>query len=81
MAHKIWEGKYNSDFALQVTSNTAKFQEKAAQFTNNNLNGHSRFFENKISLNRLAELLRLSYEETKDKVAEIKKFLDEKNKR
>lgn len=39
------------------------------------------FFENKISLNRLAELLRLSYEETKDKVAEIKKFLDEKNKR
>ena len=30
------------------------------------------YFKKKISLNRLAELLRISYDEAKDKIAEIK---------
>jgi type I restriction enzyme R subunit len=45
MAHKAWEGKYNSDFAVQVTSNVKNAQEKTQQFTNNSLNGVSRFLE------------------------------------
>lgn len=40
------------------------------------------YFNKKISLNRLAEILRLSYDEAKDKVAEIKKLLNnEQNKK
>ncbi len=34
------------------------------------------YFKEKISLNRLSEILRLSYDEAKDKVAEIKKILN-----
>ncbi len=45
MAHKIWPGKYNSDFAIQVTSNVKNAQEKTTQFTNNTLGGHSRFLD------------------------------------
>lgn len=43
MAHKIWTEKYNSDFAMQVTSNVQEAQNKTVQFANNNLGGHSRF--------------------------------------
>ena len=43
MADQIWPGKYNSDFAIQVTSNVAESQQMTIQFANNNLNGHSRF--------------------------------------
>jgi len=45
MAHKARPEKYNSDFAMQVTSGVQDAQEKAAQFANNNLGGHSRFLE------------------------------------
>ncbi len=45
MAHKVWEGKYNSDFAVQVTSNVKNAQDMTVQFANNNLNGFSRFLE------------------------------------
>ncbi len=38
------------------------------------------YFDKKISLNKLSELLRESYEETKDWVAEIEKAKNEKNK-
>ena len=42
MAHARWPGRYNSDFAVQVTSNIPGAQEFAISFSNNNLNGHSR---------------------------------------
>ncbi len=45
MAHKIWPEKYNSDFAMQVTSNVKDSQEKTLQFGNNTLGGHSKFLD------------------------------------
>ena len=45
MAHKIWEGKYNSDFAVQVTSSIPTAQDMTTYFSNDNLNGNSRFLE------------------------------------
>lgn len=45
MAHQIWAGKYNSDFAQQVTSSIPFSQDMTTQFTNNKLNGSSRFLD------------------------------------
>lgn len=45
MAHQIWEGKYNSDFAVQVTSSIPTAQDMTTYFSNDNLNGNSRFLE------------------------------------
>ncbi len=41
--------KYNSDFAVQVTSVVTDAQQMAVSFANNNLNGHTRFLEGYIS--------------------------------
>jgi len=49
MAHALFPGKYNSDFAVQVTSNVNDAQQMAVRFANNNLNGHTRFLEGYIS--------------------------------
>jgi type I restriction enzyme R subunit len=49
MAHALFPGKYNSDFAVQVTSNVDDAQQMAVSFANNNLNGHTRFLEGYIS--------------------------------
>ena len=49
MAHTLFPGKYNSDFAVQVTSTVQDAQQMAASFANNNLNGHTRFLEGYIS--------------------------------
>ena len=49
LAHAMYPGKYNSDFAVQVTSSVAEAQQMAASFANNNLNGHSHFLEGYIS--------------------------------
>ncbi|QLH53432.1 MAG: Type I restriction-modification system, restriction subunit R [Candidatus Kapaibacterium sp.] len=46
IASQRWPGKYNSDFAVQVTSNIPDAQQFAISFANNNLNGHTRFLEN-----------------------------------
>ena len=43
LADEIWPGKYQSDFAVQVTSSIAEAQQMAVSFANNNLNGHTRF--------------------------------------
>ncbi len=43
MAHRVWPDKYNSDFAVQITSNIQDAQQMTINFANNNLNGHSRF--------------------------------------
>lgn len=45
-AAKMFPGKYNSGFAVQITSNIANSQEYSRNFANNNLNGHSAFLEN-----------------------------------
>ncbi|KKP33410.1 MAG: Type III restriction protein res subunit [Candidatus Roizmanbacteria bacterium GW2011_GWA2_32_13] len=45
LALQKWPGKYNSDFAIQVTSNIPNSQQFAISFVNNNLNGHSKFIE------------------------------------
>jgi lipopolysaccharide biosynthesis glycosyltransferase len=37
--------KYNSDFAVQITSKVDDSQQMAINFANNNLNGHTRFLE------------------------------------
>ncbi len=46
MATKLWPDKYNSDFAVQVTSHIANAQEMTINFANNNLNGRTKFLEN-----------------------------------
>ena len=42
IANKVWSDKYNSDFAVQVTSNIANAQRMTIDFRNNNLNGNSK---------------------------------------
>ena len=44
-AHQAFPGKYSSDFAVQVTSSIPNAQQHTINFTNNNLNGHSKFVE------------------------------------
>ncbi len=44
MAHRIFPGKYQSDFAVQVTSQIADAQQFTANFTNNNLLGSGNIF-------------------------------------
>ncbi|MCK5491348.1 MAG: DEAD/DEAH box helicase family protein [Candidatus Pacebacteria bacterium] len=46
MASQLWNDKYNSDFAVQITSNIASAQQFTINFANNNLNGHTKFLEN-----------------------------------
>jgi len=45
LAEKMFPGKYNSDFAVQVTSNVADSQQMTISFANNNLNGHTKFLD------------------------------------
>lgn len=45
MADDIWPGKYQSDFAMQVTSEVPTAQTMTVQFANNNLGGRSTFDE------------------------------------
>jgi type I restriction enzyme R subunit len=50
MAHALYPGKYNSDFAVQVTSMLGPdAQQMAISFANNNLNGHTRLLEGYVS--------------------------------
>ncbi|KAK3605063.1 hypothetical protein CHS0354_000729 [Potamilus streckersoni] len=46
MASQLWPDKYNSDFAVQITSNIDQAQQLTINFANNNLNGHTKFLEN-----------------------------------
>ena len=43
LAHEQFPGKYNSDFAVQVTSFIPGAQQMTVHFANNNLNGRTRF--------------------------------------
>jgi type I restriction enzyme R subunit len=43
MAEKMFPGKYNSDFAVQVTSQVSEAQQLTINFTNNNLLGSANF--------------------------------------
>ncbi|MCR4660400.1 MAG: DEAD/DEAH box helicase family protein [Clostridia bacterium] len=45
LADKMFPGKYNSDFAIQITSNIPDSQQMTINFANNNLNGHTNFIE------------------------------------
>jgi type I restriction enzyme R subunit len=45
LAHQMFPGKYQSDFAVQVTSQIPEAQQFTINFTNNNLLGHSSFLE------------------------------------
>lgn len=45
LAHHLWPGKYNSDFALQVTSNVMNSQQMTIDFSNDKLNGYSKWLE------------------------------------
>ena len=45
LAEKMYPGKYNSDFAVQITSNVMDAQQMTIQFSNNNLNGYSKWNE------------------------------------
>lgn len=44
-AEQLFPGKYNSDFAVQVTSQVGDAQQMTINFTNNNLNGRSPWLE------------------------------------
>ncbi len=43
---RMFPGKYNSNFAMQITSNIENTQQYAIDFANNNLNGKTNFLEN-----------------------------------
>lgn len=43
LADKVWPGKYQSDFAVQVTSSIPEAQQFTINFTNNNLLGSANF--------------------------------------
>jgi len=47
LADKLWPGKYNSDFATQITSNIPNSQQYAINFSDksNNLNGKTKWLE------------------------------------
>lgn len=45
MAHEMFPWKYNSDFAMQITSDIPVAQQSTINFANDNLNGHSKFLE------------------------------------
>ena len=45
LIHKKYPGKYNSDFAVQITSNVSGAQQMTINFTNNRLNGNSKFVD------------------------------------
>ena len=44
-ADQLWPGKYNSDFAVQITSNIEEAGLYTVHFVNNSLNGRTRFLE------------------------------------
>ena len=44
-AEQLYPGKYNSDFAVQVTSQVADAQQMTINFTNNNLSGKTTWLE------------------------------------
>jgi type I restriction enzyme R subunit len=48
-AEQLYPDKYNSDFAIQVTSNIPNAQDFTINFANNNLNGHTKFLDNYYS--------------------------------
>lgn len=43
MAFQLWPDKYNSDFAVQITSNIPESQQFTINFANGNLNGHTKW--------------------------------------
>jgi type I restriction enzyme R subunit len=45
MIDKVYPNKYNSDFAVQVTSRIPNSQQMTINFTNNNLNGKTKFID------------------------------------
>jgi len=49
LADALYPGKYNSDFAVQVTSDVTDAQQMTVGFANNNLNGHTRFLDGYLS--------------------------------
>lgn len=54
-AEKMFPGKYNSDFAVQITSNVMDAQQMTINFANNKLNGYSKWNEDyETSKSRIA---------------------------
>jgi type I restriction enzyme R subunit len=49
MADEIWPGRYQSDFAMQVTSEVQNSQNMTVQFANNNLSGRANFDESYVT--------------------------------
>lgn len=45
VAHEMFPGKYQSDFALQITSNIPSAQQFTINFSNGNLNGYTHWLE------------------------------------
>ena len=60
MAHQLWPNKYNSDFAVQITSNIESAQQSTINFANNNLKGKTKFKEGyKTSKTRVCVTVRM----------------------
>lgn len=45
IADKMFPGKYNSDFAVQITSNVENAQQMTINYSNNNLNGKTNWLD------------------------------------
>ena len=60
MADQLWPEKYNSDFAVQITSNIEEAGQYTVRFANNRLNGRTRFLEGyKSSKTRVCVTVRM----------------------
>ncbi len=49
LAMERWPGKYQSDFAIQITSRVSDAQNYTVRFSENDLLGHTRWLENYLS--------------------------------
>lgn len=49
LADELWPGRYQSDFAMQVTSEVMNAQTMTVQFANNNLGGRGNFDESYVT--------------------------------
>jgi type I restriction enzyme, R subunit len=67
-AHHKFPGKYQSDFAVQVTSNVANSQQMTVDFSNDKLLGHSRFAQDNDPTASLRTRILESYKTSKARV-------------
>jgi len=67
-AHRLYPGKYQSNFAVQVTSNVANSQQMTVDFSNDKLQGFSHFAKSNHPVDSDRENILESYKTSKARV-------------